>query len=56
MVLCPLPSKKQLCACSVFRMNATVLKGSCLVALEIENVAVLAIGKHQGLQKVRQSC
>jgi hypothetical protein len=43
MVQCPFfchPSKKQLGACSVFRKKVTVVKGSCLRAAEIENVAL----------------
>jgi hypothetical protein len=43
MVPCPFcsrPSKKQLRSCGVFRVKVTVLKGSCLRAAEIENVAV----------------
>jgi hypothetical protein len=43
MVPCPFcsrPNKKQLRACGVFRKKVTVLKGSCLRAAEIENVAV----------------
>jgi hypothetical protein len=42
-VPCPFfsrPSKKQLRACGVFRRKVTVVKGSCLRAAEIENVAV----------------
>jgi hypothetical protein len=34
------PSKKQLRACGVLRKKATVVKGSFLLAAEIENVAV----------------
>jgi hypothetical protein len=44
MVPCPLfscPSKKQLHACSVLQKKVTVVKGSCLRAVEIENVTVL---------------
>jgi hypothetical protein len=43
MVPCPFcsrPGKKQLCACCVIRNKVTVLKGSCLQAAEIENVAL----------------
>jgi hypothetical protein len=43
MVLCPFffhPSKKQLCACGVFRKKVTVVKGSCLQAAEVKNVTV----------------
>jgi hypothetical protein len=39
------PSKKQLCACLVFRKKVTVVKGSCLQAMEIKNVAVWANAK-----------
>jgi hypothetical protein len=34
------PRKKQSRACNVFRKKFTVVKGSCLQAAEIENVAV----------------
>jgi hypothetical protein len=34
------PSKKQLRACGVFGKKVNVVKGSCLQAAEIENVAV----------------
>jgi hypothetical protein len=43
MVPCPFfshPRKKQLHAYGVFRKKVTVVKGSCLQAVEIENVAV----------------
>jgi hypothetical protein len=46
------PSKKQLCACSVFRKKVTVVTGSCLWAAEIENVAVWAIGNVEFCQKL----
>jgi hypothetical protein len=57
MVPCPFfshPSKKQLHACGIFTKKATVVKGSCLRAVEIENVAVWATGKRQVLPKIRQ--
>jgi hypothetical protein len=57
MVPCPLfsrPRKKQLRACSVFRKKVAVVKGSCLRAAGIENVAVGATGKRQVLPKIRQ--
>jgi hypothetical protein len=34
------PSKKQLCAFSAFRKNATVVKGSCLQVVKTENATV----------------
>jgi hypothetical protein len=43
MVLCLFfsrPNKKQLRVCGVFRKKVTDLKGSCLLAGAIENVAV----------------
>jgi hypothetical protein len=43
MVPCPFsshPSKKQLQVCSVFRKKVTAVKGSCLQAAEIKDVAV----------------
>jgi hypothetical protein len=56
-VPCPFfscPSKQQLRECGVFRNKVTVVKGSCLQAPEIENVAVWATGKRQVLPKFRQ--
>jgi hypothetical protein len=52
MMPCPFfscTSKKQLRECGVFRKKVTVVKGSCLRAAEIENVAVWAMGKRQVL-------
>jgi hypothetical protein len=43
MVPCPFfsrPGKKQLHACSVIRKKVTIMKGSCVRAEEIKNVAV----------------
>jgi hypothetical protein len=42
MVLRPfsLPSKKQLCACGVFRKKIIVVKGRCLHEAENENVSL----------------
>jgi hypothetical protein len=50
----PSPSKQQLPACGAFRKRVSVVKGSCLRAAEIENVAVWAKGKRQALPKIRQ--
>jgi hypothetical protein len=58
-VPCPFfsrPGKKQLRACGVFRKKVTVVKGSCLRAAEIENVAVRATGRRQVLPKIKQIC
>jgi hypothetical protein len=57
MVSCPFfshPSKKQMHLRGVFRKKITVLKGSCLRAAEIENVAVWATGTCKVLPKIRQ--
>jgi hypothetical protein len=57
MVLCPFfshPSNKQLRVCGVFRKKFTVVKGSCLQVVEIEDVEVRATGKCQVLPKIRQ--
>jgi translation initiation factor 1 (eIF-1/SUI1) len=37
----PRPSKKQLRACDAIRKKVTVVKGICLRAAEMENLAIL---------------
>jgi hypothetical protein len=58
MVPCPFfsrPSKKQLRVCGVFRKKVTVVKGSCLGAVEIENLAVRAWKNVKFCQKLGKS-
>jgi hypothetical protein len=47
------PSKKQLHVCGVLKKKVTVVKSGCLRTVEIENVAVGAMRKHQVLPKIR---